>query len=225
MTKIKAVLIQILISLVIISIFALVVFYIWYPKPFVEISGVLEPLKLLVIVNIIIGPMLTFIVYKKDKKHLRLDLSLIVLMQIVALGYGIYTIYNGRPSMLVMHNGEFYYLSVKFSNHSELKFDELKPSIFTRPKMAYISKTQSVDIYSAYSDMLPIENYDETLLPFSGNVENMQAKFKNKTKEIDLLVAKYNSDDIAFFQLDKEGSKYSVVYSKSKNAIVDYLKF
>lgn len=225
MTKVKAALIHILISICIISLFAIVVFFIWYPKPFVAISGVIEPLKLLIVIDVIIGPLLTFVVYKKNKKYLKLDLTLIALMQIAALFYGVYTIYSGKPSMVVMHNGEFLYLSEKFADHEKLIFDELKPGFFTQPKLAYIKGTEFVDVYNAYSDMQPIEDYNETLLRYSLNRENMAAKFTSKTEEIDDLLSQYDSDDIAFFKLDKQGSKYYVLYSKSQNAIVDYLRF
>ncbi|MCF6319228.1 MAG: hypothetical protein L3J83_08125 [Proteobacteria bacterium] len=225
MTKVKAALIHTLISICVISLFAIIVFFIWYPKPFAAISGVIEPLKLLILIDVIIGPLLTFVVYKKNKKYLKLDLTLIALMQIAALFYGAYTIYNGRPSMVVMHNGEFVYLIEEFSNHEQLTVDELKPGLFTKPKLAYIESTKFVDVYNAYSDMQPIEDYDKRLLPYSLNSANMKAKFTNKIEEIDDLLSQYDSDDIAFFKLDKEGSKYYVLYSKSHNAIVDYLRF
>ncbi len=225
MTKIKAALVHVLISIFVISIFASIIFFIWYPKPFVAISGVLEPLKLLIIVDVIIGPLLTFIVFKKNKKYLKLDLTLIALFQLVALGYGIHTIYNGKPSMVVMYNGQFNYLSEKFSNHDQLKFDELKPGIFNQPKLAYISIINSNDIYSAYGDMKPLGTFEESLLSYSLNSENMKAKFKNKADEIERLTSKYGEKDIAFFLLDKDGSKYYVFYSKSKKKIVEYLKF
>jgi hypothetical protein len=67
----------------------LVIYYIWYPKPFFGISNTIEPLKLLILVDVIIGPLLTFIVYKKNKSTLVMDLSIIALLQIGAFFYGI----------------------------------------------------------------------------------------------------------------------------------------
>lgn len=225
MTKFKAAFIHILLSILVIGLFVLTIYFVWYPKPFFVISGVSEPLKLLVLIDVIIGPLLTFIVYKKNKKYLKLDLLLIAIMQIAALSYGVYTIYGGKPSMLVMHNGQFHYLSQKYAKHDELKFDELKPSFFSKPKMSYIVTTQSLDIYNTYVDMLPIDDIKNRLMPFSLNSENMKAKFKGKIKAIDKISEKYKDEEIVYFNLDKDMSKYYVVYSLTQKSIIDYLEF
>lgn len=225
MTKFKAAFIHLLISILVVGVFLAIVITVWYPKPFFDISGVIAPIKLLIMIDVIVGPCLTFVVYKSNKKYLRLDLLLIAIMQIAAIFYGAYTIYGGRPSMVVMHNSQFHYLSEKFSNHDQLEFKQLKPSYFTKPQIAYIDSTESLDIYSAYADMLPVDNYEKSLLAYSLSIENVKAKFKGKVDEIDVLVSKYNSQDIAFFELDKDGSKYYVIFSISQNSIIDYLKF
>ena len=225
MTKIKAALIHIFISALVIGLLLLIIFTIWYPKPFVSISGVIEPLKLLILVDVIIGPLLTFAVYKKGKKYLKIDLALIAIMQISALVYGVYTIYGGRPSMVVMHKGQFHYLNQKFSNHNDLKFDDLKPNLFSKPKLAHIVNTQSLDIYSTYVDMLPIENQEQSLLPYSLNSENMKAKFTGKAAAIDAISKAYDGQEIVYFTLDKDMSKYYVVYSLTQKSIIDYLEF
>lgn len=225
MTKIKAALSHLLISMFVIGLFILIVLFIWYPSPFTAISGVFEPLKLLIIVDVIIGPILTFIIYKKNKKGLMLDITLIVMMQLAALFYGIHIIKGGRPNLVVLHNGTFHYLSEKFSKNQDLKFDELKPSLFSKPKMAYILNTQAYDIYNAYSDIQPINDYETILLPHSLNSENMKAKYKSKVDAIDALESKYKDEEIVYFLLNKEELQYYIVYSVNKNTILDYLKF
>lgn len=223
MTKLKAALIHIGLSIFAIGLLFLTIIYIWYPKPFFEISGVIEPLKLLLMVDVIIGPLLTFVVYKKGKKYLKLDLTLIALMQIAALGYGVYTIYQGRPSMLVFNNGQFNYLSETYANNQDLIFDELKPHLFSKPKIAYVNFNG--DLYNAYAQFVPMDNYDLMLLPFSWSLENMKAKFKSKQLEIEQLEQKHKDEDIVFFKLDKDMSLNYVVYSVKQNTIVDHLKF
>ena len=48
-------------------------------------------------VDIILGPILTFIIYQKNKKSLKFDLFIIACIQISAIGYGVYSMYGGRP--------------------------------------------------------------------------------------------------------------------------------
>ena len=188
-------------------------------------SGVIEPFKLLVLVDVIVGPLLTFIVFKKGKKSLKFDLGFIALLQIAALIYGSYTVYNGRPSTVVYNNGQFHYLIEKFAKNNELVYPELKPSIFSKPKMAYIKSYNDLDIYNGYAYFEPISNYETMLKPYSLTVDNMKAKFTGKKSEIDKLTQLYNKDEIVFFNLNHKGSMMYVVYSINRNKILDYLKF
>ena len=54
-----------------------------------------------------IGPILTLIVYKKDKPSLKFDLSVIVALQIAALSYGMHTVFEGRPAFIVFNADRF----------------------------------------------------------------------------------------------------------------------
>jgi hypothetical protein len=225
MTKLKAALIHLLISVFIVGSLSLLIVYIWYPKPFFTISGVSMPLKLLIFVDVIIGPLLTFVVYKKNKKSLKFDLSVIAIMQLAALIYGANTIYQGRPSLLVMNNGKLNYLVEKFAKNDELKNKELKPTIFSQPKIAYLSNLTNLDIYSSYADIEPITDESLMLMPFSLSIDNMKAKFSKKKEAIDKIISKYQGQEVVFFELVKDSMTYYVAFSKTQNKIVEYLKF
>ncbi len=226
MTRFKVALIHLLLSIVVIGIFVFVVYNIWYPKPLATIAQVLSPLKLLILIDVVIGPLLTFIVFKKTKpiNALKLDLSIIVLLQISALCYGIYTIYNGKSSIVVFQDGQFYYLAEKYSNNNELNYKELKPGFLSKPKLAYIPKQNSKGLYDDYANFVPL--VDQKIMLSSGlSVLNMKAKFKGKNDAISFLAKRYAKDDILFFTLNKDLSKYYVVYSLTQNRIIDQLDF
>jgi hypothetical protein len=60
--------------------------------------------KLLVLiggVDVVLGPLLTLIVYKHGKKTLKFDLTVIALLQLSALMYGLYAVWQSRPVYLV----------------------------------------------------------------------------------------------------------------------------
>lgn len=225
MTKIKAALIHLVLSIIVIGIFFSIVYLIWYPKPFFNISGVVEPFKLLIIIDVIVGPLLTFIIYKKGKKNLKLDLSIIAILQLAALIYGSLVIYNGKPSIIVFNNDQFQFLREKYAKNEELTYPELKPSLFSSPKLAYIKNFNSLEIYNGYAYFEPLVDFDVRIIPFSLSVENMKSKFKTKVSEIEELENIYKDADIVFFKLDINTTLYYVVYSKKQNAIIDYLKF
>ena len=71
----------------------------WYPYPLDELAGGLSLLSLVFVVDIICGPLLTLIVFNpaKSKRELLSDFAVIVLVQLSALIYGVYSVAEARP--------------------------------------------------------------------------------------------------------------------------------
>ena len=95
---------------VIIAVFAgLFVFVFWYPDPYREISGGRELFLILVTVDVILGPLITLTIFNRAKPWptLRLDLACVGLVQLVALGYGMWTAFVARPVHLVFEFDRF----------------------------------------------------------------------------------------------------------------------
>ncbi|WP_202743345.1 TfpX/TfpZ family type IV pilin accessory protein [Acinetobacter calcoaceticus] len=95
--------ISILLALIIIA----WVFLIWYPQPLAQAVGVTHIFLMMVAIDVLLGPILGFFVYKEGKKTLKFDLSVIILIQLSALGYGLYSIAQGRPVWLVYNVDRF----------------------------------------------------------------------------------------------------------------------
>ena len=83
------------------------VFFIWYPSPLATAVGVTHIFLMLLVIDVILGPLLGLLVYKEGKKTLKFDLSVIILIQIVALCYGVFSIEQGRPAWLVYNVDRF----------------------------------------------------------------------------------------------------------------------
>lgn len=96
-------------SLMIALLSAALVFAVWYPYPYSEVSGGRELFSLLVSVDVVLGPLLTFAIFNRAKpiKELRRDLSVVVLLQLIALGYGLWTVFVARPVYLVFEIDRF----------------------------------------------------------------------------------------------------------------------
>jgi hypothetical protein len=88
---------------------ALLVFAVWYPYPYREISGGRSLFLLVIAVDVIMGPLLTFAIFNRSKplKELRLDLAVIGLLQLAALAYGLWTVAVARPVHLVFEIDRF----------------------------------------------------------------------------------------------------------------------
>lgn len=83
------------------------IFFIWYPTPLATAVGVTELFFMMLVIDVIIGPILGMLVYKEAKKTLKFDLSIIIALQIAALGYGVYSIEQGRPVWLAYNVDRF----------------------------------------------------------------------------------------------------------------------
>jgi hypothetical protein len=83
---------------------ALLVFLLWYPSPFREISGGRELFFIVVAVDVILGPLITFAIFDRRKpvRELRRDLAVVVLLQLAGLAYGLYSVYQARPVVLAL---------------------------------------------------------------------------------------------------------------------------
>jgi len=101
MTKIKAFLIHFCLSFLVVSTCIAVVFFVWYPDFYFHVFGATAVLKVLVTVDLILGPLLTFLLYKPGKPGLVFDLCVVALVQISALVYGMQVAYTERPYVTV----------------------------------------------------------------------------------------------------------------------------
>lgn len=97
------------ISLPIAAMAALLVFGVWYPYPYREVSGGRELFLIVVAVDLVLGPLITLAVFNRRKPwaELRRDLAVVGLLQLGALGYGLWTVAVARPVHLVFEIDRF----------------------------------------------------------------------------------------------------------------------
>ena len=105
--KLTAFAIHLGISFVIALLAVGLVFFVWYPAPLHTALGVTKIFLLLLLIDVVLGPILTFIVYKKGKRTLVMDLTVIAVLQFAALFYGLWVVAEGRPAWLVFGGNHF----------------------------------------------------------------------------------------------------------------------
>lgn len=152
--KIKAFLIHLSISLVIFITVLLLCLFAWYPEFYFTASDTRIPIYTMVFVDVGIGPLLTFIVYKRGKPGLLLDLTMIALFQIVALAGGIWVLYSERPILTVYHQGYYYCLNSAFTTAASADMSKfprttaLIPNVFLPEATTSEEKKRREDILS-----------------------------------------------------------------------------
>lgn len=126
MSKLRASAIHLTASVSIVLIFLGFMFFVWYPMPYFEINGGWTVLRILAGVDVVLGPLLTLIVFKPGKPGLKFDLSCIVLAQLAALIYGGMIIYQQRPAFVVFGVDRFTTVPAVDVDFDQLKHTELK---------------------------------------------------------------------------------------------------
>ena len=79
----------------------------WYPHGLFMSARGIDLFLIIAATNLVVGPLLTLIVYKPGKKGLAFDLAVITVLQAAALGYGLYVLHESRPVFLVFVKDRF----------------------------------------------------------------------------------------------------------------------
>lgn len=97
--RIQAALLHLLGSVLVVGLLAALVVVFWYPFPYWKSSGGINLLALIAGVDVVLGPLVTLVIFniRKPRKELRTDILLVVLLQLSAMGYGLWSAYQARP--------------------------------------------------------------------------------------------------------------------------------
>jgi len=89
--------IHLLLSCLIAATVVALVAFVWYPSPYFEAMGGGMLLRLLIGVDVILGPLITLIIFDPRKPRLKFDLAAVAVLQLAALAYGSYIMFEARP--------------------------------------------------------------------------------------------------------------------------------
>ncbi|WP_434779668.1 hypothetical protein [Neisseria sp. Ec49-e6-T10] len=125
----KATVIHLLVSAVIAIATGLAFRFIYFPDYYFDVLDGTHKFFLIIGVDVVLGPLLTFIIFnpKKPKKELTRDVSLIAVIQIAALAYGLYASSFARPVYTVFEGKT---LTIITAN-------ELQPNMLKRAQAPY----------------------------------------------------------------------------------------
>jgi len=103
MTRSRAALIYLLPGLLLLAACAALALFSWYPYPFRQLPESGKFSILMIVCAVLIGPALAWLVHKpgKSRRALAFDLVIIGLIQLAAMGWGMYTLYLDRPYFMV----------------------------------------------------------------------------------------------------------------------------
>lgn len=145
----RAGLIHLLVSVLVTLLVAGVVFTLWYPYPYRELSGGRDLFFLIISVDVVCGPLLTLILASpiKAKRELALDFGLVGLIQVTALVYGLFSLSLARPVALVFEVDRFRSVTAADISAPDLTFptSQLIKLSLTGPRLLSIRDPKSSD--------------------------------------------------------------------------------
>jgi hypothetical protein len=129
-------------SFVIFVVLAYLVIFVWYPSFFFDTDGGWRGMQIIVGIDLVLGPMLTLVVFKAGKPELKWDLTLIGIFQATCLFAGTYIVYAECPIAIVYVLGEFHVTSA--DDYSDTGLPNLD-DVAGNPKWIAVSLPDDLD--------------------------------------------------------------------------------
>jgi hypothetical protein len=107
MNRFRAAALFLALSLAIAALVYLPIHYLWYPGALFAQAGGRQLFLLIVGIEMVLGPLIVFIIYRPGKKGLVFDIVVLSLLQAAALGFGIWVLFESRPAYVVFVRDRF----------------------------------------------------------------------------------------------------------------------
>ena len=117
--------------------FLLFAYFAWFPHSLFQLNSFSKSAYLLVIVNLILGPFLILLFYKKDKINLKLDILALAVIQSSALIFGMYSIYQKHPIYAVFTIDRFTLINANSAEPKKIRHNDLEVTFLSKPKLAF----------------------------------------------------------------------------------------
>jgi len=210
------------------------VFNVWYPGPLAKATDVTYIFLMLLAVDIILGPILGFVVYNEKKKTLKFDLAVIFLLQLSALAYGAYSISQARPVWIVYNVDRFELVrknELIEDNIQQAQLQFQQPSWF-KPEYAateFAKNTQqrNKDMFAEVLGGISIAQRPERYVELTQAKTQIQQRAQNlellkqfnDQQSVQKILAKYPKAD-AWLPLKATAVDMTVLINKEKGEVV-----
>lgn len=226
--KVQAFLSHFLLSLLLMMLAGYIVFGVWYHNPYYQLFNVMPIFGLMLMIDLVLGPLLTFVVYKKGKKTLKMDLTVIVLIQAIAFGWGMWNIANARPAWIVIDKNLAYTISPVFLSNPENELNVKIPTIWEqnwlKPKYVMVPKEDNSptiayetekylpydakEILSNYIPIQEIDKHDKMLY------QSIKSQYPQTIGYLPVITEA--SSDIVLLLVDDKGEIIQVILVENK---------
>lgn len=228
------------ISLVIATLVGCLIYFVWYPHPYFQVAGGSSLMLLIMGVDIVIGPLLTLVVYKAGKKGLGFDLACIAILQTVAFFYGLSVIAQARPVFIVARVDRFipvYANDLQDADLVQAKQPEFATRSWVGPrligaKLPTDTKERNDLLFSAIAGK-DVEKFPKYYVSYADVADAMLSKAEplanlaKKSADNNALIERYMSssaraiDQLAYLPLQGRTRAYTMILSRANKQPLD----
>jgi hypothetical protein len=240
MNRFQASGIHLAISLTIAALVGSLIYFVWYPHPYFQVAGGSNLILLIMGVDIVLGPLLTLVVYKAGKKGLRFDLACIAVLQMAAFLYGFSVIVKARPIFIVAVAGKFipvYANELDDADLAQAKQPEFATRSWTGPRLVGAAlptdaKEKSDLMFSGLAGK-DVEKFPKYYVPYAEVADAILARARplaalaGKSAQTKLVIDSYTArrnlalDDLAYLPLHGRNNEYTMILSHTKKQPID----
>jgi len=155
----------------------------WFPGPLFEAAGGLGLLYLLVGVDVMLGPLLTLVVFKSGKPGLKFDLAVIGTLQLAALVYGLSVVSLARPAFVVFVLDRFELVSAVDLSSEDLqaaRYEEFRSAPWTGPRLAAADlpddPAERQSLIRLAASGLDVQNFPRYYVPYVERTKQVLAR-------------------------------------------------
>lgn len=232
MNRWKAASIHLLISIVLAALIGALLYFVWFPAPYFAAAGANGLILLLMGVDVCIGPLLTLLVVNRHKarKLLRLDLTVIGVLQAIAFGYGLHVIIGARPVFIVAEIDRLVMVSAQQLSDADLakgNRPEFRKRSLTGPvlvgalppkgpgsgdfAMQVLASGKDIDQLPQY--YLPYDQVIDALLKHAKPLASLKKATDSQRADLDRLQAEVPSQKLEALPLQRGDNSYSAIMS------------
>ena len=178
----------------------------WYPRPLFEAAGGNDLLFILVAVDVVLGPLVTLIVFRSGKPGMKFDLAVIGTVQLAALLYGVYVVALARPAFIVFAKDRFELATAVELDPAELaaaKYPQYRSVPWTGPLLVAgiiptdpAEQKKLIDLSLAGQDLQhfprywePYEQHAKDVLAKADTIARLRITDPDTAKEVDAWLA------------------------------------
>lgn len=243
-TRKQAFLTHLSISMIVFFVLLYLIVFKWYPSYYFHIDGGYRGIATIFFVDVVLGPGLTLLVFKPGKPNLKFDMTVIVIIQVVALSWGIKSVYSERPALTVFYDGKFSCMNISEVSDFNLERLALEDNripllaVLPRPNthkeyedmMLEAFKQGSAEIYIFGEKLLPMDVVGTTqLMNYKLNVADNFTGTKEDVKKYPEIWSEYIKNNpnamerYLFYPLSCRYQSVLAVFDPERSEIVDYV--